>query len=131
MTFLWRAMGCPEPAGSSAFTDVKAGSYYAKAASWAAEQGITQGTGGGRFSPDVACTRAQVVTFLWPAAETPTPTQTDTGFSDVKSGSYYETAVAWAVEEGITQGTGEGCFSPNQSCTRGQIVTFLWRAFAG
>ena len=127
VTFLWRAMGCPEPAGSSAFTDVKAGSYYAKAASWAAEQGITQGTGGGRFSPDVACTRAQVVTFLWRAAETPAPNQSDTGFSDVKSGSYYEAAVAWAVEEGITKGTGEGCFSPNQSCTRGQIVTFLWR----
>ena len=127
VTFLWRAAGCETPGSTGSFADVEPGSYYETAAAWAVEQGITLGTGDGRFSPDAPCSRAQVVTFLWRAAGKPAPTAQGEAFSDVEAGSYYETAVAWAVEHGVTYGTGSG-FSPEAPCSRGQIVTFLYRA---
>jgi len=126
VTFLWRAAGSPEPEGSCSFSDVDEDSYYYKAVVWAAENGITGGTGGGKFSPDAACTRAQAITFLWRAEGCPAEDESSS-FSDVSAGSYYYDAVSWAVEEGITGGTGGGKFSPGASCTRAQIVTFLYR----
>lgn len=126
VTFLWRAAGEPEPAGTAAsFKDVKAGSYYEKAVQWAVEQNITGGTGNGKFSPETACSRAQIVTFLW--RKEGSPETSGSAFSDVKAGEYYETAVKWAVANEITGGTGNGKFSPDARCARGQIVTFLYR----
>ena len=126
VTFLWRAAGEPEPAGTAAsFKDVKAGSYYEKAVQWAVEQNITGGTGNGKFSPETACSRAQIVTFLW--RKEGSPETSGSAFSDVKTGEYYETAVKWAVANEITGGTGNGKFSPDARCARGQIVTFLYR----
>ena len=127
VTFLWRAEGSPEPARMSRFADVSADAYYAKAVAWAVENGITTGTGAGTFSPDASCTRAQAVTFLWRAVGSPEPEQMS-AFTDVPADAYYAKAVAWAVENGITTGTGAGTFSPDTTCTRAQIVTFLWRA---
>ena len=126
VTFLWQAAGCPEPAGMSSFTDVSADAYYAKAVAWAVEQGITKGTGGGKFSPDEICTRSQGVTFLYRATGSPEVSD-DIAFSDVAAGSYYVDAVAWAAQNGVTNGTGNGKFSPGADCTRAQIVTFLYR----
>ena len=111
-----------------AFTDVPASAYYADAVDWALENWITEGTSDTRFSPDAPCTRAQAVTFLWRAAGCPAPSSYKMPFEDVKSGSYYETAVLWAVENGITKGTSDTTFSPDQNCTRAQIVSFLWRS---
>ena len=111
------------------FTDVDVNAYYADAVSWAAENGITNGTSATTFEPLVAVNRAQVVTFLWRAAGCPEPTSMSS-FSDVSADAYYAKAVAWAVENGITDGVGNGKFAPDQVCTRGQIVTFLWR-YAG
>ena len=129
VTFLWRAAGSPEPKGTAAgMTDVVPSSYYAKAVAWAVENGITTGTAEGTFSPDATCTRAQAVTFLWRAAGSPTPKTKLMPFPDVPVGSYYWNAVLWAIEQGITEGTSYLTFSPNDSCTRAQIVTFLWRA---
>ncbi|MGM9619226.1 MAG: S-layer homology domain-containing protein [Oscillospiraceae bacterium] len=112
------------------FTDVKSGSFCYDAVLWAVEKGITNGTGDGTtFSPNASCTRGQAVTFLWRAAGCPAPKSSVNPFTDVKAGSYCCEAVLWAVENGITNGTGDGTiFSPNATCTRGQIVTFLWRA---
>ena len=127
VTFLWRANGCPEPKISvNPFTDVKADAYYYKAVLWAIEEGITNGTSKTAFSPDEPCTRAHVVTFLWrsagkPAAGTANP------FNDVAAGKYYTDAVLWAVSKDITNGTSANTFSPDSPCTRGQIVTFLYR----
>ena len=90
--------------------------------------GITTGTDKNKFSPDESCTRAQVVTFLWRAAGSPEPTGTNNPFADVGKDEYYYKAVLWAVENGVTVGTGKNTFSPNEPCTRGQIVTFLWRS---
>ena len=109
------------------FADVPTSSYYYDAVLWAVEQGITQGTDNSHFSPSGICTRAQAVTFLWRAAGSPAPKATTMPFTDVKSGVYYYDAVLWAVENGITKGTGDTTFSPNQTCSRAQIVTFLWR----
>ena len=109
------------------FVDVKAGDYFYDAVLWAAEKGITSGTDATHFSPNAACTRAQIVTFLWRAAGSPEPKGT-VGFADVSAGSYYAKAVAWAIENGITGGTGDGKFSPNATCTREQAVAFLYRA---
>ena len=128
MTFLWKAFGSPEPTISNPFTDVPEGKYYTKAVVWATEQGITAGTGKTTFSPNRTCTRAEVVTFLWRASGSPEPDSTGCKFTDVKVGSYYEKAVLWAVEKGITKGTGAETFRPNATCTRAQIVTFLFRA---
>lgn len=109
------------------FTDVAADAYYANAVQWAVEQGVTNGTSATKFSPNASCTRAQVVTFLWRAMGSPEPTGTSTTFSDVAAGTYYTKAVQWAVEQGITNGTSATKFSPEQTVTRGQVVTFLWR----
>ena len=128
VTFLWRAAGSPEPTQTNhPFTDVPAGQYYYKAVLWAVEEGITAGTSKTTFSPDESCTRAQVVTFLWRAAGEPTPQKNDNPFSDVPQGQYYYNAVLWAVEEGVTAGTSKTTFSPDEPCTRGQIVTFIYR----
>ena len=110
------------------FEDVRdPGQYYYAPVYWAVEEGITTGTSEEHFSPDAGCTRAQVVTFLWRAAGKPKPTRTENPFDDVKEGQYYYDAVLWAVEQGITTGTTATTFRPDQTCTRGQIVTFLWR----
>ena len=109
------------------FVDVKAGDYFYDAVKWAAEKGITSGTDATHFSPNAACTRAQIVTFLWRAAGSPEPKSTGS-FADVPTDSYYAKAVSWAVENGITGGTGDGKFSPNATCTREQAVAFLYRA---
>ena len=128
VTFLWRAAGKPEPAGKdNPFTDVKAGAYYYDAVLWAVEKGITTGTSATTFRPDATCTRGQIVTFLWRSNDQPEPTKTDNPFTDVKADQYYYKAVLWAVEKGITKGTGDTRFSPDSTCTRGQIVTFLYR----
>ena len=128
VTFLWRAMGCPEPAASSSFADVAAGSYYSKAVAWALEKGVTTGTSATTFSPDAVCTRAQVVTFLQRALGG--SGGGSTGFTDVPADAYYAGAVAWAVSKGITTGTSASTFSPNAQCSRAQIVTLLYRAMA-
>ena len=109
------------------FSDVTEGAYYYDAVLWAAERGITGGTGDGKFSPDATCTRAQMVTFLWRAAGSPEPTTTVCPFTDVDVGSYYGKAVLWAMENGITGGISATTFSPDMTCTRGQMATFLWR----
>lgn len=129
VTFLWRAAGSPAPKGTSSFADVPAESYYAQAVAWAVENGITNGTGEGTFSPDASCDRSQSVTFLFRALGG--ETAGDAAFSDVPAGSYYASAVAWAAEQGITNGTSSTTFSPNEICTRGQIVTFLYRGYQG
>ena len=129
VTFLWRAAGSPEPKSMSSFSDVSADSYYAKAVAWAVENGITTGTGDGKFSPDATCTRAQSVTFLFRAIGKLVDSKAE--FSDVLTNSYYANAVAWAVENGVTNGIGDGLFGPGNSCTRAQIVTFLFRAYQG
>lgn len=117
----------PEVPGTS-FTDVPAGAYYEEAVGWAVEKGITKGTSDSTFTPDGVCTRAQAVTFLWRAAGSPAAKAGSLPFADVKAGSYYDDAVRWAVENGITVGTSATTFSPNATCSRAQIVTFLWRA---
>ena len=127
VTFLWRAAGSPEPKAMSSFSDVSADSYYAKAVAWAVENGITTGTGDGKFSPDATCTRAQSVTFLFRAIGKLVDSKAE--FSDVLTDSYYANAVAWAVENGVTNGIGDGLFGPDNSCTRAQIVTFLYRTY--
>ena len=127
VTFLWRAMGCPAPKSTvNPFTDVKSGSYCYEAVLWAVEQGITKGTTAATFSPNAACTRGQAVTFLCRAVGT--EGTGDTGFADVGANSFYAGSVKWAVENGVTKGTTATTFSPNETCTRGQIVTFLYRA---
>ena len=110
------------------FVDVKANDYFYDAVLWAAQKGITSGTDAEHFTPDGVCSRAQAVTFLWSAAGSPAPKSASMSFTDVPKGSYYEPAVLWAVENGITKGTSDTTFSPNATCSRAQIVTFLWRA---
>ncbi len=114
--------------GSTQFTDVPANAYYEDAVKWAVENDITSGTSATKFSPNSSCTRGQIVTFLWRAAGEPEPTGSSAQFTDVKSGEYYEKAVQWAVEKGVTSGTSATTFSPNAACTRAQAVTFQWRA---
>ena len=127
VTFLWRSEGEPEPQGSAnPFSDVMSGAYYQKAVLWAVENGITNGTSDTTFSPELGCTRGQVVTFLYRAQGEP-DAATSGRFTDVHAGDYFADAVNWAAESGITLGTSETLFSPEQTCTRGQIVTFLWR----
>ena len=119
-----KANGNPQ---TGVFVDVATGSYYEDAVDWAVENGITQGTDDTHFSPDGICTRAQAVTFLWRTAGSPEPETRTMPFDDVPAGSYYYNAVLWAVENGITKGTSDTTFSPNMTCSRAQIVTFLWR----
>ena len=127
VTFLWRAAGCPEPDGNaSKFTDVVKNSYYEKAVAWAIEQGITKGTSDTTFSPDMVCTRGQIVTFLARFAGVE-DADTASAFTDVKSSDYFAAAVKWAKDNGVTEGTSATTFSPNDNCTRAQVVTFLYR----
>ena len=120
-----KASGNPQ---TGVFVDVPEGSYYEEAVNWAVEKGITTGTDATHFSPDGICTRAQAVTFLWRAAGSPAAKSAVMPFTDVKAGSYYYDAVLWAVENGITKGTSDTLFSPDATCSRAQIVTFLWRS---
>ena len=120
-----KANGNPQ---TGVFVDVATGSYYEDAVDWAVENGITKGTDDTHFSPDGICTRAQAVTFLWRTAGSPNPETRAMPFTDVPVGSYYYDAVLWAVENGITKGTSDTTFSPNMTCTRAQIVAFLWRS---
>ena len=129
VTFLWRAAGSPAPKSMSSFTDVPADAFYANAVAWAVENGITSGTGESKFSPNSTCTRAQAVTFLYRASGSPAVSGS-AEFSDVATNAYYADAVAWAAKKGITTGIGGGLFGSDNDCTRGQIVTFLWRAMA-
>ena len=110
------------------FVDVKANDYFYDAVLWAAQNGITSGTDAVHFTPDGVCSRAQAVTFLWRAAGSPAPKSASMPFTDVPKGSYYEMAVLWAVENGITKGTSDTTFSPDATCSRAQIVAFLWRS---
>ena len=120
-----KANGNPQ---TGVFVDVATGSYYEDAVDWAVENGITKGTDDTHFSPDGICTRAQAATFLWRTAGSPKPETRTMPFTDVPAGSYYYDAVLWAVENGITKGTSDTRFSPDDTCTRAQIVTFLWRS---
>ena len=120
-----KANGNPQ---TGVFVDVATGSYYEDAVDWAVENGITKGTDDTHFSPDGICTRAQAVTFLWRTAGSPKPEIRTMPFTDVPVGSYYYDAVLWAVENGITKGTSDTTFSPNMTCSRAQIVAFLWRS---
>ena len=120
-----KANGNPQ---TGVFVDVATGSYYKDAVDWAVENGITKGTDDIHFSPDGICTRAQAVTFLWRTVGSPKPETRAMPFTDVPVGSYYYDAVLWAVENGITKGTSDTTFSPNMTCSRAQIVTFLWRS---
>lgn len=127
VTFLWRASGSPEPkTASNSFTDVAANAYYCKAVLWAVENGITTGTSATTFSPDAPCTRAQGVTFLWRANGSKAASAA-ASFTDVASDAYYAPAVAWAAEQNVTGGVGNGLFSPDTTCTRAQNVSMLYR----
>ena len=124
LTFLWHANGSPEPTAATPFTDVKTADYFYKAALWAAEKGLVSGS---TFGANADCTRAMTVEYMWKAAGSPAPAG-KADFDDVPANADYAQAVAWAVEKNITSGTGDGNFSPAATCTRGQIVTFLYRA---
>jgi len=126
MTFLWRAMDAPSASQATNLTDVSPDAYYADAVSWAVEQGITQGASTDTFSPTSPVSRAQAVTFLWRLAGCPASKGEQT-FTDAPDDAYYSHAVAWAVEQGITQGFGDNTFAPARTCTRGQFITFLFR----
>lgn len=117
----------PTPDDSTSFSDVPANAYFADAVKWAVDKGITNGLSDTMFGPYASCTRAQIVTFLWRAAGSPEPTSTST-FADVPASAYYAKAVEWAVENGITNGMTATEFAPDAICTRGQSVTFLYRA---
>ena len=129
ITFLWRAAGSPEPKTAVSFTDVPAGSYYAKAVAWAIENGITNGMTETTFAPDATCTRGQGVTFLYRALKGSAGAASS--FIDVPANAFYADAVGWAVSGKVTDGTSSTTFSPDDNCTRGQIVTFLYRAYQG
>ena len=120
----------PTPDDSTSFSDVPANAYFADAVKWAVENGVTNGLSDTMFGPYAPCTRAQIVTFLWRAAGSPEP-KTASSFTDVSASAYYAKAVAWAVENGITNGMTETTFAPDATCTRGQSVTFLYRAYQG
>ena len=129
VTFLWRAAGCPEPVSTATpFKDLKADGFYVKAVAWAVENEITNGITPAKFGPDGKCTRGKIVTFLWRFKGKPAPMSTATSFKDLKADGFYLEAVAWAVENGITNGLSADKFGPDETCTRGQVVTFLYRA---
>ncbi len=129
LTFLWRAAGAPQPASMiNPFTDVEEDDYFYAPVLWAVEKGITTGASSAAFDPKGTCTRAQAVTFLWRAAGSPQPEADRCPFRDISPEKYYYEAVLWAVEKEITTGTSAAAFTPQASCTRAQIVTFLYRA---
>lgn len=126
LTFLWRAVGSPNPSNTNTyFTDLDKNAYYYNAVLWAVEQGIASGISAEKFGPDEICSRAQIITFLYRQAGS--PTVNGNSFNDVGTSSYYTSAVKWAVARDITSGTSSTAFSPESQCTRGQIVTFLYR----
>lgn len=130
VTFLWRAAGSPAPSATAMpFTDVAADSYYYNAVLWAMENGITVGTSSTTFSPDLKCSRAHIMTFLWRSEKSPAAGSVNP-FTDVSADAYYADAVLWAVKESVTNGTSSATFSPDADCTRAQIVTFIWRTLA-
>ena len=130
VTFLWRAAGSPEPTASEmTFTDVKADAYYYKAVLWAVENKITSGMSDTLFAPDATCSRSQIVTFLYRMQNSP-ESKAENPFTDVKADAYYANAVLWAVENGVTTGASATTFDPAGDCTRGQIVTFLYRCLS-
>lgn len=126
VTFLWRACGCPTAATAASFSDVSSSDSFCEAVRWAVERGITKGTGGSSFSPYATCTRAQIVTFLYRAAGSPT-VSSGIRFFDVAPNAFCRDAVAWATERGITKGTSDTTFSPDAACTRAEVVTLLYR----
>ena len=131
VTFLWAAKGCPEPqSDANPFKDVKKNSWFRKSVLWAVEQGVTGGVDDTHFGVGKACDRAQVVMFLWAAAGKPEPETAENKFTDVKKKDYFYSAVLWAVENGVTGGTTPTTFSPKNICTRAQVVTFLYAAYA-
>ncbi|MCH5187186.1 MAG: S-layer homology domain-containing protein [Oscillospiraceae bacterium] len=127
VTFLWRAAGSPEIRSVNPFDDVNRNDYYYDAVLWAVEQGITSGTSDDTFSPDMPCTRAQAVSFLYREKDSPSVRGTNS-FIDLTPGAYYADAVQWSVNNGVTAGTGDNTFSPDQDCTRAEIVTFMYRS---
>lgn len=126
VTFLWRACGCPTAATAASFSDVSSSDSFCEAVRWAVERGITNGTGGSSFSPYATCTRAQIVTFLYRAAGSPT-VSSGIRFFDVAPNAFCRDAVVWATERGITNGTSDTTFSPDAACTRAEVVTLLYR----
>lgn len=126
VTFLWRACGCPTAATAASFSDVSPSDSFYEAVLWAVERGITKGTGGSSFSPYATCTRAQIVTFLYRAAGSPT-VSSGIRFFDVAPNAFCRDAVVWATERGITKGTSDTTFSPDAACTRAEVVTLLYR----
>ena len=129
VTFLWAANGKPEPAGTGeAFSDVASDAWYYKPVMWAVENGYTSGIGDGIFGVGYSCTRAQAMTFLWAAQGRPAPASTVSPFSDVTSGDWFFSPILWAYENSVTAGIGGGLFGVNNSCTRAQIITFLYKA---
>ena len=129
VTFLWRAAGSPEPTrNENPFADVKESDFYYKAVLWAVENGVTNGLSADAFGPTALCNRAQVVTFLWRAMGQP-DSSAEVSFTDVKDGQFYTTAVAWAVEKGITNGISATEFGVGGICNRAQVVTFLYRTY--
>ena len=129
VTFLWRAAGCPEPTGSAAFVDVPANAYYYKAVLWAVEKGITNGMTANSFVPNQVCSRGQMAAFLYRHAGAP-KVSGEHAFVDVSNDNYYDSAVVWLLKEGITNGTTQTTYSPNNNCTRGQMAAFLYRYLA-
>ena len=126
VTFLWRAAGSPEPKTLSSFADVPADAYYAKAVAWAVENGVAKGVSDTLFAPNAGCTRAQIVTFLWRAQQSPA-SGGENPFADVPAAAYYYNAVLWAVENDVAKGVSETAFAPDDNCTRAQIVTLIYR----
>ena len=126
VTFLWRAAGSPEPKTLSSFADVPADAYYAKAVAWAVENDVAKGVSETAFAPNASCTRAQIVTFLWRAQQSPA-SGGENPFTDVSAAAYYYNAVLWAVENDVAKGVSETAFAPNDNCTRAQIVTLIYR----
>lgn len=127
VTFLYRAAGEPSVSSPAGFADVRPGTYYYKAVQWAVANGITKGTSAATFSPDDTCTRGQIVTFLYRAAGSPAVSGSNP-FIDVPPAAFYRDAVQWASSNGITTGTSPYTFTPNATCTRAEVVTFLYRA---
>lgn len=126
---IWGAMSRPESSSDMQFKDIPETAYYKKAASWAYATGVSEGTSSTNFSPQLYCTRGQIITMLWRAKGSPLSSASTSAFKDVKEGAYYRDAVAWAVGHGITSGTTASTFSPDEACSRAQIITFLYRTF--
>jgi hypothetical protein len=129
VTFLWRAVGEPEPTSTvNPFEDVEEGVYYYKAVLWAVEKGITAGVDATHFAPNDQCTRGQIVTFLHRAKGNPAVENAENPFEDVEEGVYYYNPILWAAENGVTAGVDATHFAPNAQCNRAEVVTFLYRA---